>query len=70
MSMWFSKFAAMGGSGLRWPHSWEVLFAREDALEAQIEDPQSCKEPLRALLRAIPSKQDLGGDDVRNARMI
>jgi len=65
--MWFSKFATMGGLGLHWPHPWESLLAKDDALEDRIEDPRSCKEHVRALLRAIPPKTGFGEDDRRDS---
>jgi hypothetical protein len=67
--MWLTKFAAMGGLGILWPHPPETLLAKEDGLEDQIEDPRSCKGHVRALLRAIPPKGGFGEEDPHGARV-
>ena len=67
--MWFAKFGTPVDPDLRSPQLWAALFRKEDALEDDIEDPRSCKEHVRNLLRAIPPKGYDGEDCHRDARL-
>lgn len=69
--MWFEKFGQVVRLGSQDTRPSEPELARhEEELEEHIDDPCTCKGNIRALLRAIPSKDEFVDEHPRDAAVV